>query len=357
MLDREELQSAVDAGLLTPIQADALVAHYARTDEASADREEVRFARGFHDVFISIGLFILFIGLNWTSATIVPLREGPSLVVFYGVMCVITWLLAEWLTKRLRLALPSILLALAFVSYVALIFMATWNLRAGYGEEGTFLLMTSGNYELYLVGGIAALAAATAFYSRFRVPISLAWIVAGILITVLSIAETIRPGLVSLNLSLFTMLAGVACFASAMWYDSRDLKRITLNTDKAFWLHMLAAPLIVHSAISFLPASSLDNDGALPVIGIVFALSLVAIIVDRRALLVSALGYTGIALYTLLRLTNLSNQGIVAASLLILGLFVLTLGSGWTSVRRLVLAPFSGSWLFDYVPPIRTHEK
>ena len=42
------------------------------------------------------------------------------------------------------------------------------------------------------------------------------------------------------------LLCGLAVFALAMRFDLSDPKRQTRRTDIAFWLHMLAAPLIVH---------------------------------------------------------------------------------------------------------------
>lgn len=49
------------------------------------------------------------------------------------------------------------------------------------------------------------------------------------------------------DLILLTLFAyDIAVFALAMWFDTRDRARITRRTDMAFWLHLLAAPLIDH---------------------------------------------------------------------------------------------------------------
>ncbi|PTW62789.1 hypothetical protein C8N35_101837 [Breoghania corrubedonensis] len=362
MLDREELQSAVDAGLLTPIQADALVAHYARTDETSADREEVRFARGFHDVFISIGLVIFFVGLFLGIPSLLSFGQ-PKTLATYGPATVIAWLLAEWLAGRRKLALPAILLSVLFTWFFAV------TATAIYGHVGGRVVMTSdiGNPlfgpfgfdwgahdKVPLVFGLAAFFGGALYYGRFKVPIALSGLVAGALVTLAALIETASPGLVLRHVAPFLLAAGLICFALAMYFDARDLARTTLNTDKAFWLHLMAAPLIMHSVLAMIRSDTGTTGEAVAIIAVVLVLGIVALVVDRRALLVSGLVYLGVAIFNLLKSSNVDGQTGIAASLLILGLFILTLGSGWTSVRRLVLAPFSGSRLFDYVPPIRT---
>ena len=51
------------------------------------------------------------------------------------------------------------------------------------------------------------------------------------------------------NLSLVLIPIGLAIFATAMKFDMSDRNRVTQRTDIAFWLHLLAAPLIVHSVV------------------------------------------------------------------------------------------------------------
>src|SRR5207253_7321486 len=89
------------------------------------------------------------------------------------------------------------------------------------------------------------------------------------------------------------LLLGVGIFLCAMWWDSSDRARLTRRSDVAFWLHLLAAPMIVHPIFTLL---GLNNGSAslsegLIVILLYVALGLTALAVDRRALLVSALAY------------------------------------------------------------------
>src|SRR3546814_13507707 len=88
------------------------------------------------------------------------------------------------------------------------------------------------------------------------------------------------------------LVAGLGVFALAMWWDRSDRVRQTRRSDVAFWLHLLAAPMIAHP-LFFLPGvtqgDAISSVDAVMVIGIYIAFGLVALALDRRALLVSAL--------------------------------------------------------------------
>lgn len=363
MLDREELDSAVAAGVISSAQADALVSHYA-PDPTHADREEVRFARGFHDVFITIGLAILFAGLFLAFSSL--MTEGENrLLTAYVTAAALAWGLAEWLAGRRKLALPSIVLSAMFTWFFAVAATALYGLMSATLVRGSFgyvnellwpLAALPENETAALVFGLSAFLGGALYYWRFQVPIALTGLLAGILAATAAALESLSPGLVSDNLPTFTLLAGLVAFAVAMAFDSRDLARTTLNTDKAFWLHLLAAPLIMHSVLAMIGTETGSTAEAVTIIAVVLALGFVALVVDRRALLVSGLVYLGIAIFNLLRTSDVEAETGTAAALLILGLFVLTLGSGWTALRRMLLAPFAGSRLFTYVPPIRTQK-
>ncbi|WP_321343558.1 hypothetical protein [Breoghania sp.] len=361
MLERDELDGPVRAGILTSAQADRLISYYEREGDPLADREEVRFARSFHDVFITIGIVILFTGLFVAFGTLMPEGSRQNLPTF-ATAAVVAWGLAEWLARRRKLALPAIVLSILFTVFAALGVMALYGVLAGVpGFTNRLDFLFFGSWEAQqsgpLVFGLAAFGAGALYYWRFQVPIALSGLVAGGLAAAGAALEIASPGLVSEHPAAFMLLAGVVSFALAMRFDAHDLDRTTLNTDKAFWLHLLAAPLIMHSAMMMVGSDTGSTGEAFVIIGVVLALGVVALVVDRRALLVSGLVYLGIALAQLFGNANVQADSGLAVVLLILGLFVLTLGSGWTSVRRTMLAPFVDSGLFDFVPPIRTLEK
>ena len=137
-----------------------------------------------------------------------------------------------------------------------------------------------------------------------------------------------------------------------MAYDLSDPKRLTRSADCAFWLHLLAAPLIVHSLIQLILRTPFRGSGqfgmtpasATTIFVIVACLTVVAILIDRRALLVSALTYLGIAVgYAIsgaLRTGKTDESVVLFATFVILGAMVLALGIGWQPLRRLVLRLF-----------------
>ena len=118
-----------------------------------------------------------------------------------------------------------------------------------------------------------------------------------------------------------------------MRFDIADPERLTRRTDIAFWLHLLAAPLIVHSLIQGMvtEASKLSPGSAVAIMLVFLALSFVAVLIDRRAMLVSGLSYAGVAFWALIRQAGYSDMT-TPLTILTLGAFVLLLS-------RLAAAP------------------
>ena len=124
-----------------------------------------------------------------------------------------------------------------------------------------------------------------------------------------------------------------------MRFDISDPERVTRRTDIAFWLHLLAAPLIVHPLIRGLLhglAVHLTPGAALGILWIFLILGMVAVIIDRRAILVSGLVYAGAAYGSLIRTFGVTNY-IIPIVLLSLGAFILLLSAGWQPLRRALL--------------------
>jgi hypothetical protein len=133
---------------------------------------------------------------------------------------------------------------------------------------------------------------------------------------------------------------GLFTFLLAMRWDASDPRRETRRSDVAFWLHLLAAPLIVHPIFSLLgltegAASTLD---AVAVVLLYVALGLVALAIDRRALLVSALAYVLFALNSLFETYGVVELS-VALTALVIGSALLLLSAFWANARRAVVAP------------------
>ena len=152
--------------------------------------------------------------------------------------------------------------------------------------------------------------------------------------------------------SVITALFGLAVFAAALRVDASDPQRVTRRSDIAFWLHLAAAPMIVHAVVPLVTGDvqTLNAAQAVGILAVFVLLALVALVIDRRALLVSGLTYAGIAISYLLSQTVEQGMGL---SLTLLGLAVIVLGlsAGWRSLRQALLPLLPLGPLRRHVPP------
>lgn len=355
-IESEDIDAAVAAGVMPQTQADALRAfvakrHCSRLAQNGQEDERFRFMTGFNDFFFAIGILLLGFGMMFFTGG-APL---PSLVA-----ALVIWALSELLVARMRLVLPGILLSLFFIVFIFLAVpadLSTFTARVSPGQViGSFWLDAFGLTGLPVAAATKAIIGASAaalYYWRFRLPFALLPIAASLVLLVMSLT-TIATGSVAAGLwPIVTLACGLAVFAVAMTFDLSDRDRMTRRSDCAFWLHLLAAPLIVHSLISLITPrfDQINNTIALAILGIVAALAVVAIAIDRRALLVSALIYIGIVIAYTLGGTRGGGGAVFFATLVILGTFVIVLGVGWQPLRRGLLALISPS-ITSKLPPV-----
>jgi len=300
------------------------------------DDEALRFLTSFADIFVSLGL-VLFFG---SAAYFISSYAGP--VGMWAGLAVLSWLVAEFFSRRRRLALPSIILLALFSTSV---FLATWRLMAQLDPTAPLNWWHPVDRQSWMLenaAGITIAGLATAVftclhYLRFRVPITIAAMAAALVATAAGIAYWAMPGMSWQAFNGLLFVAGILVFLVAMRFDMSDLQRTTRRTDIAFWLHLLAAPLIVHPLIAaFGHGTLLDTRSAIVVLAIFFGLGVISLIIDRRALLVSALAYAGVAFGTLLRHSGFADNT-SAATLLALGVFILLLSALWRPLRQALL--------------------
>lgn len=307
------------------------------TAEAPDDEESLRFITGFADIFVTVGI-VLFLG-----ALIVIMNARAGSTPMYAGVAACAWLLAEFFTFKRRMALPSIVLLLVFVVAV---FMLSVEIAASLlhaTAAGPAIWTTRVPTDLLSIGigAVVAAGAAALHFAHFRVPITVAAGTAALCVLVVAAAVGTIPGLRDTGLDAVLLICGLAVFALAMRFDMSDPARRTRRTDIAFWLHLLAAPLIVHALMGGL-LHGLDTQmtlaTALGILWLFVLLGLVAVIVDRRALLVSGLVYAGIANAMVIRASGLTDRGLVVPTVvLVLGAFILLLSAGWQPLRRAIL--------------------
>jgi hypothetical protein len=188
-----------------------------------------------------------------------------------------------------------------------------------------------------VVASALAALAAWLHWRRFRVPITVAaGAAAGVALAVFTIQWLLPGGADWLALLLFC--AGVVVFACALRWDASDRRRQTRRSDVAFWLHLLAAPLLVHPL--FANVSEFGHAPGIAQMALVLAayvaIGVVSLAINRRALMVSALGYVLYAFTALLKDSGVVDLGF-AVTALVIGSALLLLSAFWHPCRERVL--------------------
>lgn len=315
MYTEEDIDSAIAAGVITDDMAAAFRTHVAKLRRGPAvDEEHFRLVTGFNDIFVVIACLLLLASVAWI---------GAASERWFGAaaVSVAAWGLAEFFTRKRRMALPAIILLLAFIG----------------GVLATGLLLLEETPQTLVVASAFAAVAAWLHWLRFHVPITVAAGAASIVGSIVALLIFAVPEAKNWTTAI-PLTAGFAVFALAMGWDTSDTARQTRRSDVAFWLHLLAAPLLVHPVFASLGVFSGKTtlEQAIAVILLYIAIAFISLCIDRRALMVSALIYVLYAFSTLLK-----QYGVISLSFaitaLIIGSALLLLSAFWHPSRASVL--------------------
>ena len=333
-----DLDAAVASGAMTPAAAAGLRGFTAAQQAGpAADEEPLRLVTSFNDVFVTIAIGLVLVAMNLLMLPFALL--GPPLT---AAAC---WGLAEYFTRRRRMALPSIVLVLAFVLGVTLTAAVLAGMLTAGNQHGVGWTAGAVTCTATVAGAIGA----HLHWRRFQVPISVAAGTLAAAACILSAAIWAFPALLRWYAAIL-LVTGLCVFAFAMWWDAGDRLRRTRRSDAAFWLHLLASPLTVHPIfLGFGLLSGVGGlSGALVAIGCYGVLAIIALTVDRRASLVSSLIYVLWATASLLSAADTLGTPLPLAALGI-GTWLLVLSASWQRARRLVLHGVP-RWVRDRVP-------
>ena len=329
MYTNEDLKNAVDKGIFTQDAVEKFRHYIAESKHSpSVDEENFRLISGFNDIFVVIASIILLLSASWVTYDINPIL---SAIVIAG----LSWGLAEFFVRKRKMSLPAIVLLVTFVSSVFLGLLRVF----GQTTEASLMISTA-----------ITIVAAFLHWKRFSVPITVAAGMLGIVVFLISMflylfkLEDIVDYIQYVVLTL-----GLLSFLFAMYWDASDRKRLTRNSDVAFWLHLLSAPLIVHPIFSLLGIFDAQSGNETIVIILLYiALSAISLIVDRRVFMVSSLIYVLYALNTLFKTYGIENNSFALTGILI-GFSLLML-SGYWSKARAVLLKFMPVYIQNRVP-------
>ena len=323
MYTDDDLQQAVEKGIFTASAVELFRQdRLQRRNTHFADEEDFKLVSSFNDIFVLMACALLLLSTGWALQA-----ASPSLAAL--VVAGLSWVLAEFFVLKRKMALPGIFL---LVSFVGSIFAAVM-LTIGWPSENGFML----------AGSVAAVAA-WCHWKRFKVPITVAAGTASAVVFIVSLLVSLFPSLKS-YLSWLMFGGGLVVFIVAMRWDAADLKRVTGKSDVAFWLHLTAAPLIVHPIFSTLGIFDGQHSSAslALIMGLYLLLTLVSLVIDRRAFMVSALVYVLVALTKLLDTYGLAGDSFAYVGVFI-GFSLLLLSGFWHKVRYQLVRHLPASW-------------
>jgi hypothetical protein len=330
------LQKAIADGLLTADLADRLRA-VESADITPDDPEQLRFISGFGDFLVVIGIISFTAATGFLVGMVSPWAGGLMFALA-------TWGVAEYFTRKRRMALASIVSALlfAFGSYLtALIALGAESLdeRNVFGQSNTFLAL-----------GVSAISLIP-YYARFRTPIVPAMFLGAIFLTGDTFFDKNPSDLGKIYTQYLAPIFGIIILVYATRLDYLNSDRRSIQSDIAFWLHLLAATLIVHPIMLWSSfeygsvvndevkrALTYDNQAKIR-LAITPIMIFIALLVNRRAILVSILFYIYVSIAKLTDIDTIHFGDSVGEyiSILVVGSLILILSVGWHPIRQILL--------------------
>lgn len=334
IISKEVLKKAVDRNLLHENQLEPL--HRFLTEEAAqldekknkagsdTHEEPLRFIRSFGDVFISLGIVFVSVAMNMIGLS----------GLYYLLPVVGLVLLAEWLVRHRRLVLPGMVILLSILYFV--------NRSVEFNQHEASV------FDLSMLGLTSLL-----FYARYRMPFSLFPLAVSLVAIII-----IQIGFDVIQQPIYIAVPGLMVFAVALWLDAQDTRRVSHLSDSAFWLHLIAAPLIVHGVMVSMLISDNEWINVISPEAIIllffFMFFLIALFIDRRAMLVSTQLYMIYALTQMFTGSNYSDENVLIYVLIVLGMFVIYFGSYWYKTRSLLFSILADTAVARYVPSLRS---
>jgi len=316
------LEKAVKQEIISQAQAVSLLELFEKEKKkdllSDNSGEQLKFMRSFGDIFIALGVLLLVFTSNELAVT----------TMHQLIIIAVLFLISEWLVGYKRLVLPGITLLLSILFFV--------NKAA----EASFSIDSS--LDVLLMIGAAVL-----FYLRYKMPFSLYPAAVGCIYLAIELS-----GINVIEQPYIFIILGLIVFIAAMWYDSRDTQRVSSLSDNAFWLHLLAAPLIVHGVMVSLFLSNNANlqANSFSILALFTLFFFIALFVDRRAILVSSFAYALYAVFKFAYEQFISVDNLTLFIFMGLGIFIIIFGTYWYKVRSLIFSPISSWRICKLVP-------
>ncbi len=349
---RDDLRAAVASGVIDEGQAVSLQTlsdqRMGYRANMVGDDEPFELFKGFAEIFVTVGLGLLISGLLGLTA----IFGGFALIPI--AMMALSIILALYFTKRRRMSLPSIALCVGFA-------LGLLALMDG---------LMSDAVNASLLTGLAGMVGIAIYYRIFKLPFAMFVFGLFALLAVTGIVESIEPSPregVSSGRSLIdmfgvtryfdlrnspymavgTLVFGVLAFLGAIYFDTKDPHRVSRYASTAFWLHILAAPALVNTLV--MSNYAMGGLGTVIAIAILTVFTLLAVIIDRRSFLTAGLVYMGLLISQAVSETGTDWAPVI--TMLVLGVFVTTLGAFWTQARAAIMGALPNFPGKERLPP------
>lgn len=337
MYNDSDIDRAVKSGILDDYSAAKFRTMVALNRNASvADDEYVPLKGGLDDLLIMVALVLLFVGVG--AAAMLFLTLLPYALVYLlapacaGLSLAALWQMNRYYALARKVMGPSILVLAAFLSLIWIAFSAAiLKFLSLFG-------MTFFGSSFDIAATLASICTAGAAYvhwKQFHIPVTIAVIFALVVYSLFTLLSGIFWSSAALP---FLLICGIAALAFALWWDISDIYRQTIRSDVAFWVHVLAALLIVHPAFYLLGALD-PSPGGMTTLGVILLyalLAVVSIIINRRVFIFSGLAYLLRAMSSLGE-TGMDSQLTLIVATMPIGLTMLCLSSHWAKVRAYFL--------------------
>jgi len=328
-IDRSALEKAAKENIISAEQVEPLY-QFIQTQSSPEMIDEnpipLKFVRSFGDIFVSLGIILLVIAINMSNIT-GPMHLIP-VVIYIG--------LAEWLVRGRRLVLPGIAILISILYFT--------NKAVPLENENTALLASS------MISLISLL-----FYLRYKMPFSLLPLALGLV--GLSISSI---GLGILENPMLFVLFGFIIFIAAFWFDAKDTQRVSHLSDNAFWLYLIASPLIIHGVMITLITSDAvwikSVNIEILMISFFILFFLIALLIDRRVMLISTQLYMIYALTQLIQNNSSNIESAIMYSLIGLSLVVIYFGTYWYKSRRILFGFIRNTPIAQFIPDLNTSD-
>ena len=333
-LSEQELDKAVGEGIITADQKHQMLnmASSAVRRRAPEDDEPFEIFQGFAEIFVALGLVILFggiVGLIETSDA-----AGGSPILLLLLSCGV----GHYYARHRRMTLPSIVALLGMIISFVWLFTAFIDGFDPFGKStaAQTLVVSSVTFGLLLV-----------CYRVYRLPFTMFPAGISLVIAILAVAEIVSGGgakgflsdeFFDLRENLVAALGvlgfGVLALVVAVHFDLQDPLRTGGASKTAFWLHILAGPAIVNT-VTLTLFNIGGTAGHVLTVAMLATTAFMSLIIDRRSFLTAGLVYIGAVLGLL---TDAYGDNAIFANALIIGVLVTTLGTWWRGLRQTVMS-------------------